>query len=142
MVVLFLVLVFTWRPPLTIVQFWDDPLLNLQMVVGPGLVLGIGLAAVLARMTRSSMLEALHDEYVRTARAKGLTERMIMSRHVLPQRAAAGGDHLRRRAGRAHRRLGGDRNRVRRARARRLPGPGPEYARLDGHPEPGAALRR
>jgi peptide/nickel transport system permease protein len=82
MVVLFMVLVFTWRPPLTIVQFWEDPSLNLQMVVGPGLVLGIGLAAVLARMTRSSMLEALHDEYVRTARAKGLTERMLMSRHV------------------------------------------------------------
>jgi peptide/nickel transport system permease protein len=83
MLVLFLVLVLTWRPPLTIVQLWDDPWLNLQMVLGPGLVLGVGLAAALARMTRSAMLEALHDEYVRTARAKGLTESLVMSRHVL-----------------------------------------------------------
>lgn len=80
--VLFLVLVFTWRPPLTIVQLWQDPVLNLEMVVGPALALGAGLAAGLARMARSSVLEALHDDYVRTARAKGLTEHFVLSRHV------------------------------------------------------------
>lgn len=80
--VLFLVLTFTWRPPLTIVQLWQDPVGNLEMVVGPAIALGVGLAAGLARMTRSSVLEALHDDYVRTARAKGLTERFVLSRHV------------------------------------------------------------
>ncbi len=80
--VLFLVLVFTWRPPLTIVQLWDDPVRNLQMVIGPALALGLGLAATLARMTRSSTLESLNEDYVRTARAKGLKEGRVISRHV------------------------------------------------------------
>ena len=81
--VLFLVLVFTWRPPLAIVQLWQDPVKNLQIVIGPALALGVGLAASLARMTRSAVLEALHEDYVRTARAKGLRERLVVSRHVL-----------------------------------------------------------
>jgi len=81
--VLFLVLVFTWRPPLTIVQLWEDPAKNLQMVIGPALAIGIGLAATLARMTRSATLEVMHEDYVRTARAKGLGERLVVSRHVL-----------------------------------------------------------
>jgi peptide/nickel transport system permease protein len=81
--ILMLVLVFTWRPPLVITELWQDPLRNLQMVVGPALALGVGLAAGLARLTRSSVLEALHDDYVRTARAKGLVERAVVMRHVL-----------------------------------------------------------
>ncbi len=81
--VLFVVLVFTWRPPLTITQLWQDPVKNLQMVAGPAFALGIGLAAAIARMTRSSMLESLNEDYVRTARAKGLRERFVISRHVL-----------------------------------------------------------
>lgn len=80
--VLFLVLVFTWRPPLTIVQFWQDPVKNLEIVIGPALALGIGLAAVLARMTRSAVLESLGEDYVRTARAKGVRETLVISRHV------------------------------------------------------------
>jgi len=80
--VLFLVLTFTWRPPLTIVQLWQDPVGNLQMVIGPALALGVGLAATLARMTRSTMLEALNDDYARTARAKGLRETAVIFRHV------------------------------------------------------------
>ncbi|HYU21372.1 MAG TPA: ABC transporter permease [Chloroflexota bacterium] len=82
MVVLMGVLLFTWRPPLTIVYVWDDPGLNLQMTIGPALALGIGLGAVTARMARSSALEVLHDDYVRTARAKGLRERVVIWRHV------------------------------------------------------------
>jgi len=80
--VLFFVLVFTWRPPLTIVQLWEDPAKNLQMVIGPALAIGLGLAATLARMTRSATLEVMHEDYVRTARAKGLREQLVVSRHV------------------------------------------------------------
>lgn len=80
--VLFFVLVFTWRPPLVIVQLWERPLVNLQMVVGPAIALGLGLAASTARMTRSSVLEVLHEDYVRTARSKGLRERRVVSTHV------------------------------------------------------------
>src|SRR5262249_39837807 len=82
MVVLAGVLIFTWRPPLAIVYLWDDPLRNLQMTVGPAVAMGIGLAAVLARFTRSASLEVLSEDYVRTARAKGLHERMVVVGHV------------------------------------------------------------
>lgn len=82
-IVTFLVLQFTWRPPLVIVQLWENPLTNLQMVIGPSFAMGIGLAAGLARLTRSAVLEALHEDYVQTARAKGLRERLIVLRHVL-----------------------------------------------------------
>jgi peptide/nickel transport system permease protein len=80
--VLFLVLVFTWRPPLSLIQPWEDPVKNLQVVIGPAIALGVGLAAGLARMTRSAMLEVLHEDYVRTARSKGVRERVVLVRHV------------------------------------------------------------
>jgi peptide/nickel transport system permease protein len=82
-VVLVGVLLFTWRPPIAIVYFWDDPLTNLQITLGPAFVLGIGVAAITARMTRSATLEVLHEDYVRTARAKGLRETLVVWRHVL-----------------------------------------------------------
>ena len=82
-VVLVGVLLFTWRPPISIVYFWDDPLTNLQITLGPAFVLGIGVAAITARMTRSATLEVLHEDYVRTARAKGLRETLVVWRHVL-----------------------------------------------------------
>ena len=81
--VLILVLAFTYRPPLVITQLWQNPLTNLQMVIGPAVALGLGLAAGLARMTRSSVLEALYDDYVRTARSKGLRDQVVVGRHVL-----------------------------------------------------------
>lgn len=81
-IVLVLVLAFTWRPPLSIVQLWENPLQNLQLVLGPAIALGLGLAASLARMTRSAMLEAMHEDYVRTARSKGLREGRVIARHV------------------------------------------------------------
>jgi peptide/nickel transport system permease protein len=83
LVVLGGVLIFNWRPSLTVVQFWDDPSTNMQMVLGPAIVLGLGIAALTARMTRSATLEILHDDFVRTARAKGLRERLVIGRHVL-----------------------------------------------------------
>jgi len=83
MIILSLVLTFTWRPPLTIVYLWDDPVRNLQMTLGPALAMGIALGAVMARITRSSVLEVLSEDYVRTARAKGVPERGVVWRHVL-----------------------------------------------------------
>jgi len=83
MIVLSLVLTLTWRPPLTIVYLWDDPVRNLQMTAGPALALGVALAAMMARITRSSVLEVLGEDYVRTARAKGLRERIVVWRHAL-----------------------------------------------------------
>lgn len=82
-VVLVGILVFTWRPPLTISYPWTDPASNLEMVVGPGLALGLGLAASNARLTRSTVLEVMNEDFVRTARAKGLRERLVLWRHVL-----------------------------------------------------------
>jgi len=83
MIILSLILTFTWRPPLTIVYFWDDPVRNLQMTLGPALAMGVALGAVMARITRSSVLEVLSEDYVRTARAKGVRERAVVWRHVL-----------------------------------------------------------
>ena len=83
LVVLAGVLIFNWRPSLTVIQLWEDPARNLQMTLGPAIVLGVGIAALTARMTRSATLEILHDDYVRTARAKGLREALVVRRHVL-----------------------------------------------------------
>lgn len=82
LIVLFTVLVFTWRPPLSIVQLWEDPGTNLSMVLLPALAVGLGLAAGQARMSRSAALEVLYEDYIRTARAKGLGEKAVMWRHV------------------------------------------------------------
>ena len=83
LIVTFLVLTFLWRPPIVSADLWDDPWTNLQMVIGPGVVLGLGIAAVLARFARSSMLEVLGEDHVRTARAKGLPSRAIVWPHAL-----------------------------------------------------------
>ncbi|GIV80227.1 ABC transporter permease [Litorilinea aerophila] len=82
LIILATVLWFTWRPPLTIVQIWEDPGANLAMTSLPALALGLGLAAATARMARSSALEVLYEDYIRTARAKGLSDQWVMWRHV------------------------------------------------------------
>ena len=82
LVILFTVLVFTWRPPITIIQLWEDPIGNLSMTLLPALALGLGLSAATARMARSAALEVLFEDYVRTARAKGLRETIVVWRHV------------------------------------------------------------
>jgi peptide/nickel transport system permease protein len=82
LVVLGGVLFFTWRPPLTIAYLWDNPRLNFQITIGPAVAMGLGLAAITARFARSACLEVLNEDYVRTARAKGLRERAVMMRHV------------------------------------------------------------
>jgi peptide/nickel transport system permease protein len=81
--ILFTVLVFNWRPSITIVQLWEDPARNLSMVMGPSVAVGVGLAAIIARMTRTTVLEVLREDYVRTAKAKGLRQQLIIIRHVL-----------------------------------------------------------
>ena len=82
LVILFTVLVFTWRPPITIIQLWEDPIGNLSMTLLPALALGLGLAAATARMARSAALEVLFEDYIRTARAKGLRETLVVWRHI------------------------------------------------------------
>jgi len=65
------------------VEFFEDPVLNLQQVIFPALTLGTSFAASVMRMTRSSMLEVLSEDYIRTARSKGLLEAIIIRRHAL-----------------------------------------------------------
>ena len=75
---------FGYRVPLAGVSLWEDPWANLQIVIGPGVVLGLGQGAYIARMARSSLLEVIREDYVRTARAKGLNARGVMRLHALP----------------------------------------------------------
>jgi peptide/nickel transport system permease protein len=84
LIVLALLFWFGYRAPLASVAFWDDPVRNLQIVLGPAIVLGLGQAAYIARMARSSLLEVVREDFVRTARAKGLNRRNVISRHALP----------------------------------------------------------
>jgi peptide/nickel transport system permease protein len=81
--VLALILWFDYKAPILLVYPWEDPWKNLQMVAGPGLVLGLGFAGFVARMARSSLFEVIQEDYVRTARAKGLPERRVIGRHGL-----------------------------------------------------------
>ena len=72
-----------YTPPVPYVHFWEEPLRNLEQMYLPAIALGLALSATLARLTRSSMLEVLRQDYVRTARAKGLRERVVLSKHAL-----------------------------------------------------------
>ena len=83
MMVLFTIIVWQWRPPLEVKHLWSDPIKNLQIIAGPSFVMAIGLAAVLARMARATLLEVYNEDYVRTARAKGLRDRVVTWRHAL-----------------------------------------------------------
>jgi len=76
-------LAFQWLPALIFVPLWQDPWINLQQMLLPILSLALGLTAVVVRMTRSSMLEVLGQEYVKVARAKGLAGRVVLLRHAL-----------------------------------------------------------
>jgi peptide/nickel transport system permease protein len=74
---------FEWLPPLGYATVWDDPLTNLQQLVFPALTLAFHDLAFTARVTRSSMLEVMREDYLRTARAKGLMEILVIGRHAL-----------------------------------------------------------
>jgi len=81
--ILGLLVVFKWLPPMVYTPFWTDPVQNLAQLIWPALAVGYRYSAVATRMTRSAMLEVLREDYIRTARAKGLWEKLILSRHAL-----------------------------------------------------------
>jgi peptide/nickel transport system permease protein len=83
LMLLFTSLVFQWIPPVTFVPPSEDPLGNLQQMLLPAAALALQLMAIEMRMTRTTMLEVLRQDYVRTARAKGAAERVVTYRHAL-----------------------------------------------------------
>ena len=83
MTIFILVLAFNWIPPLGYATLWEDPWTNFVQLIFPAIALGTSGMAFQARVTRSAMLEILHEDYIRTARSKGLHERLVVSRHAL-----------------------------------------------------------
>ncbi len=83
MVLLVGALTFNWMPPVGRVDLWVDPVQTLKQIFWPAMILASGSMAVKARLTRSSMLEVLREDYIRTARSKGLAENIIIMRHAL-----------------------------------------------------------
>ncbi len=82
-VILVLSVQFNYLPPLGYAVLWQDPLKSIQQFLWPALILGFRLSAVIMRMTRSTMLEVIQQDYIRTARSKGLSERVVIYRHAL-----------------------------------------------------------
>jgi peptide/nickel transport system permease protein len=82
MILSFLIL-FGWLPPMTFTPVWVDPWANLSQLIWPALAVGYRYSAMATRMTRSAVLEVLREDYVRTARAKGLWEPVVIARHAL-----------------------------------------------------------
>ncbi len=82
-VILILLWNFNWIPPLTFTPFLEDPLKNLSQLIWPALAVGYRYSAVATRMTRSTILEVLQEDYIRTARAKGVFERLVVARHAM-----------------------------------------------------------
>ena len=84
MVLLLLVKFFVWSPPVRYIRLTEDPIENLKILLIPAAVIGFRSAAVITRMTRSMMLEVISQDYIRTARAKGLSRWHVTVRHALP----------------------------------------------------------
>jgi peptide/nickel transport system permease protein len=84
LIVLGLLFWFGYRAPLTGASLFSDPKSNFELIIGPAVVLGLGQAAYIARMGRSSLLEVIREDYVRTARAKGVNNRWVIVLHALP----------------------------------------------------------
>ena len=83
LLILFLSLAFGYFSPLGYVSFFEDPLRNLQIMILPASILGVSIAGSVMRMTRSSVLEVLRQDFVKTVRAKGASERVAIFKHVL-----------------------------------------------------------
>jgi peptide/nickel transport system permease protein len=83
LLILMLLVVFRWLPPMVYTPLWVNPWQNLAQLVWPAVAVGYRYSAVATRMTRSAMLEVLREDYIRTARAKGLFQKLILSRHAL-----------------------------------------------------------
>ena len=84
LIILFLLDVFGWLPPITFTPLWQDPLASLSQLIWPALAVGYRYSAIVTRMLRSSIIEVMNEDYIRTARAKGLWERLVIRRHALP----------------------------------------------------------
>ena len=91
MVVLYPSLWWAWSPPMEFVPLSEDPLRNLGMLILPSVILGTALAAATMRMTRTMMLEVLRQDFIRTAWAKGLRERVVVLRHAVKNALISGG---------------------------------------------------
>jgi len=81
--ILLMLVIFKWLPPMVYTPFWVNPWQNMLQLIWPALAVGYRYSAVATRMTRSAMLEVLREDYIRTARAKGLMQKLILSRHAL-----------------------------------------------------------
>ena len=82
-IILLLLTYFSWIPPLTFTPFFEDPLKNLSQLIWPAVAVGFRYSSVAMRMMHSSVLEVLQEDYVRTARAKGVYERLVVTRHAM-----------------------------------------------------------
>jgi len=82
-IILGFLILFRWIPPLIFTPFWVDPWTNLSQLIWPALAVGYRYSAMATRMTRSAVLEVLREDYIRTARAKGLWERVVIAKHGL-----------------------------------------------------------
>ncbi len=80
-IILLLLTNFGWIPPISFVSFFEDPWRNMSQLIWPAMAVGYRYSAVATRMTRSSILEVMQEDYIRTARAKGVYERLVVARH-------------------------------------------------------------
>jgi peptide/nickel transport system permease protein len=83
LLMLTLLSLFNWLPPITFTPIYKDPIANLTQLIWPAMAVGYRYSAVAARMVRSSLLEVLNEDYIRTARAKGVYEKLVVTRHAL-----------------------------------------------------------
>jgi len=83
LIILTLLAFFNWLPPITFTPIYVDPVANLTQLIWPAMAVGYRYCAVTARMIRSSLLEVMSEDYIRTARAKGVFEKLVVSRHAL-----------------------------------------------------------
>jgi peptide/nickel transport system permease protein len=83
LVITYLAVYFNWAPPTTFAYAWDDPIRHFRIMLLPTFIIGLGSVGNLIRFTRTFLLEVLRQDYIRTARAKGLPENTVMFRHAL-----------------------------------------------------------
>jgi peptide/nickel transport system permease protein len=82
-IILVLLVNFNWIPPLTYTPIYEDPWTNLSQLIWPAIAVGYRYSAVATRMMRSTILDVLQEDYIRTARAKGVLERVVVARHAM-----------------------------------------------------------
>ncbi len=83
LMITYLAVYFDWTPPISYSYFWDDPVRHLRIMILPTVIIAIGSVGNLIRFTRTFLLEVLRQDYIRTARAKGLPENTVLARHAM-----------------------------------------------------------